>query len=101
MHEVWLLDGMKVFDAFKVMASEARAESENYRLKRSRRTRAYPILYRLPNEKGSHLSFMPCSADFSKSEKRLLKEFKAWLRLPGNNQRLAMNKRQAIGTGGE
>lgn len=94
MNDVALLDAMGVFRAFKMMAAEAREESERNMGNPKRRARVFPLL-----DKGQwvHALF---TLDFSESKKRMLERFEAWLDLPENKRRLNDYQRKATGKTG-
>jgi hypothetical protein len=77
-----------VFNQFEDMAGKARAEWKKARTPGRPRQKVYPIL----EVKNTPMAHALLPLDFSKSEKRLLEEIRAWLRLKENKDRFAKHQ---------
>jgi len=98
MTDVGTLEALGVFDQFKAMAEEAKPGVEDVP----------------PGTKGKPMNLVPpllqkresvyCAVfnvDYSESENQLANQFREWLRLPENQERLAEYKKSTTGTTGK
>jgi hypothetical protein len=97
MADVWTLKGYRVFDEFNEMAEKARPVIENVRPGEQAKPMrlVFPILH-----KWQSVSYALFTLDYSKSETQLVNEFREWLRLTENRQRLEEHKKPHTGTTG-
>ncbi len=88
MTDVWTLEGLGVFDKFKALAEEAKPVVEDHDPQRGKFARPYkpvpPLL-----QKRESVYHAVVDVDYSKSENQRVNEFREWLRLPENRERLA------------
>jgi hypothetical protein len=97
MPDVWTLGAMGILDRFKAMAEQATPVIEELRPGETGKPTkvVWPILQQ--HESFYHVIF---TLDFRKSEAQLLNEFREWLRLAENKERLAKYKMPKTGTTG-
>jgi hypothetical protein len=98
MNEVWLLNAMGIFDEFKTMAEKV---MENKRLRKPQ-GKVYPIIEGWPKQKQENSQWVHAlfTIDFSKTKKRLRREFQKWLERPQNKERFAKHGHSPIGKTG-
>ncbi len=100
MTDVWTLEGLGVFDKFKALAEEAKPVVEDHDPQRGKFARPYkpvpPLL-----QKRESVYHAVVDVDYSKSENQLVNEFREWLWLPENRERLAKYKVPTTGTTGK
>ena len=103
MIDVWLLDGMGIFDRLKTMAAEVTESKKPHKPQR----KVYPIIehpifdarfhQRKVRVAWVHVLF---TLDFGKTKKRLLQEFDQWLQLRENKARFDAHRQNPIGKTG-
>jgi hypothetical protein len=103
MNQVWLLDAMGIFDEFKAIAEQVRADRKENALSLKPRKKVYPVLEGWPRQKRENQPWVHAlfTLNFTKTKKRLLQEFDEWLRLPENEQRFSRYQYNPVGKTGE
>ncbi len=96
--DVWSLKSRGVLDRFKKMGEDAKPAIKNVRPEQKAKPMELVPAILQQHESLFHAIF---TLDFSKSERRLCDEFREWLRLPKNDERLEKYKKPNTGaTGG-
>jgi hypothetical protein len=103
MNAVWLLDAMGIFDEFKAIAERVRAERKENTARSKTRKKVYPVIEGWPRQKTENQPWVHAlfTLNFTKTKKRLLREFDEWLRLPENEQRFRKHQYNPVGKTGE
>jgi hypothetical protein len=103
MNELWLLDTMGIFDEFKAIAEQVRADCKENTLRSKARKKVYPVIEGWPRQKTENQPWVHAlfTLNFTKTKKRLLQKFDEWLRLPENEQRFKQHQYNPVGKTGE